>query len=247
MSRIEFAPIRDLPWPMPLTFQCSSCGSPSILCAIRRIRTANCSHAGSTVTRTGPLVPLSAGMRPWYGESAAAFCIRLKTRRKSSKPRFLSWHVKPQGSKGVLQLPGWLHQTARHLALNARTAKLRRLRHEAQSAPKTAADPVDEISVRETGDILGKEMDRLSAVHREAILLCLYEGVTQGEAAKRLGCSLQHASTPPRTRPFSTAQSFVRTRPGPGKRPCVNALREHARAHQVTASDNHHGHEICGG
>ncbi len=87
-------------------------------------------------------------------------------------------------------ITGWLYQTAYHLALNARTAKLRRLRHEERACLRATTDPLDEISVREARYILAEELNRLSVVHREAILLCLYEGATQDEAAKRLGCSL---------------------------------------------------------
>jgi hypothetical protein len=39
--------------------------------------------------------------------------------------------------------------------------------------------------------ILGEELDCLPGVYREPILLCLYEGATQDEAARRLGCPLR--------------------------------------------------------
>ncbi len=103
---------------------------------------------------------------------------------------FLMLARKAAGLQKHSSITGWLYQTASRLALKARTAKLRRLRHEEQAGPKMAVDPLEEISVREARTILGEELERLSAVHREAILLCLYEGATQDEAAKRLGCSL---------------------------------------------------------
>src|SRR5207302_10094284 len=46
-------------------------------------------------------------------------------------------------------------------------------------------------NAREARTILGEELERLSRVYREPILLCLYEGATQDEAAQRLGCSLK--------------------------------------------------------
>jgi RNA polymerase sigma factor (sigma-70 family) len=103
---------------------------------------------------------------------------------------FLVLARKAAGLKRRPSLSGWLYQTAHHLALNARTAKTRRQRHEEQNSMKTPTDPLEEIGVREARAILDEELNRLSAVHREAILFCLYEGATQDEAAKRLGCSL---------------------------------------------------------
>jgi len=85
---------------------------------------------------------------------------------------------------------GWLYQTAYKLALKARTANARRLHYEEQATPKTIPNPLEEISVREAGSILAQELDRLSAVYREPLLLCLYEGATQDEAAQQIGCSL---------------------------------------------------------
>ncbi len=58
-----------------------------------------------------------------------------------------------------------------------------------QAPTKIAGDPLEEISAREARTILAEELDRLSAAYREPILLCLYQGATQDEAARQLGCS----------------------------------------------------------
>jgi RNA polymerase sigma factor (sigma-70 family) len=87
-------------------------------------------------------------------------------------------------------LIGWLHQTALRLAHKSRTASARRLHREDQAARSPIFDPQEEISVREARAILAEELNRLPADCREPILLCLYEGLTQDEAARRLGCSL---------------------------------------------------------
>jgi RNA polymerase sigma factor (sigma-70 family) len=86
---------------------------------------------------------------------------------------------------------GWLYQTAYRLACKSRAATARRLRREDRAEQKTVIDPLEEISVREARTILTQELDRLSAAYREPLLLCLYEGATQDEAARRLGCPLR--------------------------------------------------------
>lgn len=87
-------------------------------------------------------------------------------------------------------IAGWLFQTARHLAIKARMATVRRVRREEEAPPKRIIDALEEISVREAQTILGEELDRLPAFYREALLLCHYEGATQDQAANRVGCSL---------------------------------------------------------
>ena len=86
-------------------------------------------------------------------------------------------------------ITGWLYQTAYRLALKARTSAACRRRRENQAPSKAAADPLEEISAREARTILAEELDRLSASYREPILLCLYQGATQDEAARQVGCS----------------------------------------------------------
>jgi RNA polymerase sigma factor (sigma-70 family) len=90
-----------------------------------------------------------------------------------------------------VSIAGWLYQTAHRLALKARTATTRRLRREERAARKPVPQPLEELSVREARTILDEELERLGTVYREPLLLCLYEGATQDEAAKRLGCSLK--------------------------------------------------------
>jgi len=103
---------------------------------------------------------------------------------------FLVLAKKAAGLRGRPSIAGWLHQTAHRLALKARTATARRLRREEQAAKTAVVDPLEEISVREAQTILAEELQRLPAASRDALLLCLYEGATQDEAARQLGCSL---------------------------------------------------------
>jgi RNA polymerase sigma factor (sigma-70 family) len=103
---------------------------------------------------------------------------------------FLVLARKAGSLRGRESVAGWLHQTAYRLALKTRTATARRLRREDQTAQITVADPLEELTVREARTILAEELRRLPASYREPLLLCLYEGATQDEAARQLGCSL---------------------------------------------------------
>ncbi|HLN30388.1 MAG TPA: sigma-70 family RNA polymerase sigma factor [Gemmataceae bacterium] len=88
-------------------------------------------------------------------------------------------------------IAGWLYQTAHRLALKTRTATARRLRRETGVTSPISGDPLEEISVREAQSILAAELHHLPAAYREPLLLCFYEGSTQDEAARRLGCSIR--------------------------------------------------------
>jgi RNA polymerase sigma factor (sigma-70 family) len=87
-------------------------------------------------------------------------------------------------------IAGWLYETAFRLALNSRKSAARRHRREAQVCQKPGADPVEQLSVREARTILTEELRRLPAEYRDPVMLCLYQGLTQDEAAQRLGCAL---------------------------------------------------------
>ena len=85
-------------------------------------------------------------------------------------------------------LPGWLHRTAHHLGLHAARARARRQRAEANTpAPRPAGPP--DLDARELLAILDVELARLPDRLRLPLVLCCLEGLTQDEAAARLGWS----------------------------------------------------------
>jgi RNA polymerase sigma factor (sigma-70 family) len=89
------------------------------------------------------------------------------------------------------QLPAWLHGTAYRLALRARRADLRRRHRETQSVQAARAgapaDPLDELTARELLGVLDEELQDLPEVYRLPLILCGLEGLSQEEAAARLG------------------------------------------------------------
>ena len=86
-------------------------------------------------------------------------------------------------------LAAWLHGIAFRLALRARRG-LQRGRAFAASAPLSSAPtPLDELKVRELLAIVDEELHALPQGHRLPVILCCLEGLSQEEAARRLGWS----------------------------------------------------------
>jgi RNA polymerase sigma factor (sigma-70 family) len=86
---------------------------------------------------------------------------------------------------------GWVFETARRLALKARTAAARRARHEARAgAPAPPPDPLDTLTFREVRAAVAEEVARLPDEVRVPLVLCYWAGESQPAAASRLGCSL---------------------------------------------------------
>lgn len=103
---------------------------------------------------------------------------------------FLLLARKAASLKRRASVAGWLYETAFHLALNIRKASARRSLRETRPHQKAGADPMEELSVREVRTILIEELQRLPAAYKDPVVLCLYDGATQDEAARRLGYAL---------------------------------------------------------
>jgi RNA polymerase sigma factor (sigma-70 family) len=94
-------------------------------------------------------------------------------------------------------LAGWLSSVAYRVASDLRKRRTRRRHHEVGSeaalalAPqRQGGDPALEVSRREIGPIIDEELERLPATDREALVLCLMQGLSQREAAEQLGWPL---------------------------------------------------------
>ncbi len=85
-------------------------------------------------------------------------------------------------------IANWLHQTAYHLSLKARTAAARRCRREKLTTTQVSADPLNEMTGQELLAILDEELLALPELLRAPLVLCYLGGATQDEAANRLSC-----------------------------------------------------------
>ena len=80
----------------------------------------------------------------------------------------------------------WLHGVARRVASCARSAAARRRQHERKAA-SLAEHFVAEPRWDDLAEVLHEEIDRLPERYRAPIVLCDMEGMTEGQAARRLG------------------------------------------------------------
>jgi RNA polymerase sigma factor (sigma-70 family) len=98
--------------------------------------------------------------------------------------------VRKRGSLG-----SWLHGVAHRLALKARAAAAVRRRYETRAAmPMPVPGPVpapvesaDDLTWRELSAVLHEELERLPEKYRAPLVLCYLGGMTQDQAAERLG------------------------------------------------------------
>ncbi|HEY7154651.1 MAG TPA: sigma-70 family RNA polymerase sigma factor [Gemmataceae bacterium] len=80
----------------------------------------------------------------------------------------------------------FLHGVAYRLAIKARSEADKRRAHERQAALPGEAEEID-LSWREVRALIDEELQRLPEKQRLPLVLCYLEGLTQDEAAKRLG------------------------------------------------------------
>jgi RNA polymerase sigma factor (sigma-70 family) len=85
-------------------------------------------------------------------------------------------------------LAAWLHGVAHRTALKARANAARRCAVERQTEPMLPSEPPDdELSDRELHAALDEELNRLPEKYRAPLVLCYLEGLTNEQAACRLG------------------------------------------------------------
>ncbi|HYT91974.1 MAG TPA: sigma-70 family RNA polymerase sigma factor [Gemmataceae bacterium] len=132
-----------------------------------------------------------------HGGLVLGVCRRLLGNATAAEDAFQAvWLVLAQKAATVRpaeSLAAWLHGVARQVARNARRAEGRRRRREAtlfRAAPSPRLpDPLDELTARELLLVLDEEIERLPQLYRAPVVLVCLEGLSQEEAAVRLGWS----------------------------------------------------------
>jgi RNA polymerase sigma factor (sigma-70 family) len=84
-------------------------------------------------------------------------------------------------------LPAWLYRVAFNLASTARTGAARRRSHERLAVPMAAANPLDEVVLRDWQPILHEDVNRLPEKYRVPVVLCYLRGKSHAEASRELG------------------------------------------------------------
>jgi RNA polymerase sigma factor (sigma-70 family) len=84
----------------------------------------------------------------------------------------------------------WLYGVARRIALRARADRGRRGPREDRGGERPDTGPAADACRAELQSILDEEVGRLPERYRAPVVLCLLEGLTYDEAARRLGCPI---------------------------------------------------------
>jgi RNA polymerase sigma factor (sigma-70 family) len=84
---------------------------------------------------------------------------------------------------------GFLYEVAHRAAVKAQTAAARRRARERRAAPMTDPDPTLDMTVRDLQRVLHEELRRLPDKYQVPLVLCYLEGLSQADAAERLGWS----------------------------------------------------------
>jgi RNA polymerase sigma factor (sigma-70 family) len=126
-----------------------------------------------------------------HGPMVWGVCRRLLDHAQDAEDAFQATFVvllRKAGSIAKPELLGnWLYGVACRIARKARAEAARRSHHERQAAPMTTEDPLLEVAWRELRSLLDEELQRLPAKYRAPLVLCYLEGLTNEEAARRLG------------------------------------------------------------
>jgi RNA polymerase sigma factor (sigma-70 family) len=131
--------------------------------------------------RHGPMV-LRACQRVLDHEHDAEDVFQATFLVLARKAASLRWHE---------SIAGWLHEAAYRLALKVRAGTARRLARERQHRERSSPDPLADVTGRELVAVLDEELARLPEKYRTPLVLCLLEGHTRDEAARRLGYSVR--------------------------------------------------------
>jgi RNA polymerase sigma factor (sigma-70 family) len=127
-----------------------------------------------------------------YGPLVFGLCRRLLSNVQDAEDvfqaTFLVLACKAARVRKPESLSCWLHGVAYRLALKARAEANKRRIQERQIAPLADSVEVD-LSWREVRGLLDEELRRLPEKQRLPLVLCYLEGLTQDEAARRLGWS----------------------------------------------------------
>jgi RNA polymerase sigma factor (sigma-70 family) len=128
-----------------------------------------------------------------YGPMIYGVCRRLLGHGPDAEDAFQAvFLLLAQNAAGVRcreAVGGWLHTTAHRVASRARSARARRRERPPAEEHPAPARPANDLSVRELRAELDAALARLPGPCRAAVEFCCVEGLSQAEAARRLGWS----------------------------------------------------------
>jgi RNA polymerase sigma factor (sigma-70 family) len=125
-----------------------------------------------------------------HGPYVLGICRRVTSHTQDAEDVFQACFLElvrnaPSIARGN-SVAAWLQTVAVRLARKARARRARQRQGEARSDMKEAANSHEEVSWREVRQVLDEELAELPQDLRAAVILCLFEGRTQEEAAQYL-------------------------------------------------------------
>jgi RNA polymerase sigma factor (sigma-70 family) len=131
-----------------------------------------------------------------HGRAVLAICRRVLRDLHEAEDAFQATFLllaRRAGSIGRrAAVGGWLRKVAYRVALEARSRSVRRQVREQARAGRpsgtSSADPVALAEGRDLQRVIDEEVSRLVEKYRTPFVLCYYEGKSNAEAARALGC-----------------------------------------------------------
>jgi RNA polymerase sigma factor (sigma-70 family) len=129
-----------------------------------------------------------------YGPLVLAVCRRVLRQEQDAEDAFQATFlvlVRKAGSIGKRESVGsWLYSVACRTARKARGTRARRQMRETELSDVPAAEASPEWLGQEIRAVLDEEVNRLPAKYRLPFVFCYFEGKTNEQAARLLGCPL---------------------------------------------------------
>jgi RNA polymerase sigma factor (sigma-70 family) len=127
-----------------------------------------------------------------HGPMVWSVCRRVLANEQDAEDAFQATFLVLVRRGNSLQNPqllgSWLYGVANRTARKARAQAGRRCQQERQAEPvATESDPSNDLAWRELRSMLDEELNRLPEKYRLPLILCYLQGLTNEEAARRLG------------------------------------------------------------
>jgi RNA polymerase sigma factor (sigma-70 family) len=128
-----------------------------------------------------------------YAPLVWSACRRVSVQEQDAEDVFQATFLLLARKAGTIRkaasVGSWLFGVAYRLALRGKADAARRRLHEGRAVPPAVPDHSADVTWREVRAVLDEELARLPDRYRAPLLLCYFEGLTQEEAANRLGWS----------------------------------------------------------
>src|SRR5262245_3134576 len=170
-------------------------GRPAVLRVLESARTADPVPDAELLTRFRQSRDEAAfaQLAERHGPMVLGVCRRMLHDPHAAEDAFQATFLALARGAGRLRTAGsvaaWLYGAAVRVSLKARRTAARTRLAASRCSGRVAPDPLAEITARELVGVIDAELARLPEQFRAVVVLCCLEGLSQEEAARRLGWS----------------------------------------------------------